>query len=110
MSVQERQLAIAQALFVRWVRRSNARRTAFQGPFSYTEGEQVQNLPHSYRQGFLDDAAAVMAVEDARTAAAIEAEVGGAYRMQDGRTFWIDASVAREIARRAVSGSAGASS
>lgn len=34
--------------------------------------------------------------------AAIEAMVGGAYEMPDVRTFWIDAPVAREIARRAV--------
>ncbi|MCI0401295.1 MAG: hypothetical protein L0Z68_08365 [Gammaproteobacteria bacterium] len=34
---------------------------------------------------------------------AIEFAVGGAYRMDDGREFWVDATVAREIARRIVS-------
>lgn len=32
----------------------------------------------------------------------IEAAVGGAYEMPDGRAFWIDAPVAVEISRRAV--------
>lgn len=32
----------------------------------------------------------------------IEVAVGGAYKMLDGREFWIDGPVAREIARRAV--------
>jgi hypothetical protein len=31
----------------------------------------------------------------------IEARVGGSYEMPDGRKFWIDGPVAREIARRA---------
>ena len=35
---------------------------------------------------------------------AIESRVGGAYKMPDGRTFWVDAPVAREIARRANGG------
>ena len=30
----------------------------------------------------------------------IEAAVGGTYKMPDGRSFWIDAPVAREITRR----------
>ena len=34
----------------------------------------------------------------------IEARVGGSYEMSDGRKFWIDGPVAREIARRAVDG------
>lgn len=32
----------------------------------------------------------------------VEARVGGAYQMPDGRSFWIDAQAAREIARRVV--------
>lgn len=32
----------------------------------------------------------------------VEKAVGGEYRMPDGRAFWIDAPVAREIARRVV--------
>jgi hypothetical protein len=36
----------------------------------------------------------------------IETRVGGSYEMPDGRKFWVDGPVAREIARRA----AGASS
>lgn len=36
--------------------------------------------------------------------ASIEAAVGGAYRMQDGRDFWMDAQVAREVAVRAADG------
>ncbi|MBI1689491.1 hypothetical protein D9Y22_12290 [Methylorubrum sp. DB1722] len=39
-------------------------------------------------------------------ATSIEARVGGAYEMPDGRKFWIDAPVAREIARRAIGGRA----
>lgn len=31
----------------------------------------------------------------------IERAVGGAYEMPDGRKFWIDAPIAREIVRRA---------
>lgn len=30
----------------------------------------------------------------------IETAIGGAYEMPDGRSFWIDAPVAREMARR----------
>lgn len=37
-------------------------------------------------------------------ASTIEARVGGSYEMSDGRKFWIDSPVAREIARRAVDG------
>ena len=33
---------------------------------------------------------------------AIESAVGGAYQMPDGRQFWIDGPVAREITRRVV--------
>lgn len=32
----------------------------------------------------------------------IEARVGGTYEMPDGRKFWMDAPVAKEIARRAL--------
>lgn len=32
----------------------------------------------------------------------VEARVGGAYEMPDGRTFWLDAPVAKEVARRAL--------
>lgn len=34
----------------------------------------------------------------------IEMRIGGSYEMPDGRTFWIDAPVAGEIAKRAVAG------
>ena len=37
------------------------------------------------------------------SALAVEAAVGGAYDMGDGRQFWVDAPVAREIARRVTS-------
>lgn len=32
----------------------------------------------------------------------IETAIGGAYEMPDGRSFWVDAVVAREITRRVV--------
>ena len=38
------------------------------------------------------------------TAAEVEVRVGGAYEMPDGRSFWVDAPVAREIAHRAIGG------
>jgi len=37
---------------------------------------------------------------DQETQIAIETAVGGAYQMTDGRDFWIDGPVAREITRR----------
>jgi hypothetical protein len=47
-----------------------------------------------------------MMADDSRAAylASIEAAVGGAYHMGDGRDFWMDGVVAREVARRAAEG------
>lgn len=42
-----------------------------------------------------------LALAPAPNTTEIEASVTGAYEMPDGRTFWIDGPVAREIARRA---------
>ena len=39
---------------------------------------------------------------DQETKIIIETAVGGAYQMPDGREFWIDGPVAREITRRVV--------
>lgn len=48
-------------------------------------------------------AAVVEAIGAAITPVEVEAAVGGAYDMGDGRQFWIDGPVAREIARRVTS-------
>jgi hypothetical protein len=42
-------------------------------------------------------------------ATTIETAIGGAYKMPDGREFWIDAPVAREMTRRVMAALAEAS-
>ncbi|MBI1689484.1 hypothetical protein [Methylorubrum sp. DB1722] len=81
MSISDRQWAIAQALFDRFIDRGNARL----GGSAFRKGERVQDLVHSYRQDFLDDAAAVMAIVDPRLVA-FEARAKAAERALVGLT------------------------
>lgn len=59
-----------------------------------TSGDPIASLD-LYRDGLR-----VQVHEEIVTERAIEERVGGTYQMPDGRTFWIDGPVAREIASR----------
>jgi len=61
-----------------------------------TDGDPIASL-EIYR-----DALKVVVSESLFTQSQVEARVGGSYEMPDRPGFWIDAPVAREIARRAL--------
>lgn len=63
--------------------------------------QSEKNMTHADWQDYLEMyQPSVVIGERNWPAIKVEAAVGGAYEMQDGRRFWVDAPVAREIVRR----------
>lgn len=71
--------------------------------------QSEKNMTHADWTGYLEmyQPSVVIGekiVKSPLSAVEIECRVGGAYKMSDGREFWIDGPVAREIARRVLNG------
>lgn len=63
---------------------------------SDVDGDATRSL-EIYRDGLK-----VIITENLMNEGMIAARVGGSYEMTDGRSFWMDGPVAREVARRAL--------